>query len=237
MSAIVIVTALEMELAPLVRNWQSRSFSYEGRNFRAHEHGNQVAVAGGIGRAAATLAARAMVARYHPQLLISAGVAGALSRELKAGSLFIPNVVIDSSTATEYPAEPGNEILVTAAKISNIGEKELLRDRFHAAAVDLEAAAVAEVARQEGIGFRCVKAISDEAEFAMPPLDQFVDEEGQFHRAKFALWAALHPSRWTAIAALGRNTGRAAEALCDWLAATALTGFDPHPGEPKLSKS
>jgi adenosylhomocysteine nucleosidase len=226
MSMIAIVAALDIELAPLVRDWQSRVLSYEGREFRVHEHANQAAVAGGIGRVAATLAARAMVTRYHPQLLISAGVAGALSPELKAGSLFTPYRVIDSSNSTEYTAAAGNGILVTAGKIVNSSEKKLLRSKFHAAAVDLEAAAVAEVARQERIDFRCVKAISDEADFEMPPLGLFVDEKGQFRTAKFVLWGAFHPLRWPAIAALGRNTSRASKALCDWLARLSRTDFD-----------
>jgi len=231
MSTIAIIAALDLELAPLVRDWQSKKFSHEGRSFRVYEHENLAAVAGGIGRAAATRAARAMVARYHPQLLISAGVAGARSRELKAGSLVIPGVIVDSATGSEYVAEPGNGILVTAAKIADSAQKEILREKFHAAAVDLEASAVAEVARQEQVGFRCIKAISDEVEFEMPPLDQFVDEEGQFRKARFVFWAAIHPWRWPAIMALGRNTGRASGALCHWLARASSSDFDKGSGE------
>jgi adenosylhomocysteine nucleosidase len=227
MSTIAIVAALDRELAPLVRGWQSCLFRYEGRNFRAHQRPPLVAVAGGIGRTAATIAARAMVARYRPQMLISAGVAGGLCPDLRVGALFVPKVIIDSQTDREYRSESGSGVLVTTAVIVDSAAKRLLREKFQAWAVDMEAAAVAEVAQQERIGFRCVKAISDGPEFEMPPLNQFVDEKGQFHTAKFVLWAAFRPLRWPALMTLGRNTARAACALCNELARPSRAELEP----------
>jgi adenosylhomocysteine nucleosidase len=88
---------------------------------------------------------------------------------------------------------------------------------FHGLVVDMEAAAVAKVAAETGIGFRCVKAISDEADFVMPPLARFVDAEGNFQSGKFAAWAAVRPWEWARVITLGRKTSKAVRALCEWL--------------------
>src|SRR5262249_39491228 len=85
MSGIAIVAALERELAPFVRNWKSVSFSYSGHEFRAYEHESLVAIAGGIGRRAAEIAAKAIMAQYKPQMLISAGLAGGVAAHLEEG--------------------------------------------------------------------------------------------------------------------------------------------------------
>jgi len=217
MSIIAIIVALERELAPFVRNWKLVSFSYSGHEFRAYEHESLVAIAGGIGRRAAEIAAQAIVAQYKPQVLISAGLAGALLHSLKVGSVITPNVVVDAATGKEYRSEVGGGVLVTADEIANTTSKATLVEKFHALAVDMEAAAVAEVAQQNAIAFRCVKAISDEADFVMPPLIQFVDETGSFQNGRFMAWAALRPRQWPKVISLARNSSRASLALCDWL--------------------
>jgi adenosylhomocysteine nucleosidase len=226
MSTIVIIAALERELAPLVRTWQMRRFCHDSHSYRVHEHEDLVAVAGGIGHGAASRAAHAMIARYRPQLLISVGVAGSLHPGLKAGTVFVPNLIFNSQTEAAYLADCGSGVLVTSSEIVVGAARRGLAVKFHAAAVDMEAAAVAEAAQQQGIGFRCVKAISDEADFAMPPLDQFVDEAGQFNAAKFVLWATIRPNHWPGIVTLARNTKRAARALGAWLAKMPVNAAD-----------
>jgi nucleoside phosphorylase len=221
MNTIAIIAALDRELVPLVRSWQSRWFNHNGRRFRVYEQGNLVAVAGGIGRKAAGITARALVVQYHPRVLISAGVAGATQNDLAAGTVITPEIVFDSASGAEYRADSGSGALVTADEIADSSLKQALAARFHASAVDMEAAAVAQVAQQERIGFRCVKAISDPADLVMPPLNQFVDEQGQFRAAKFAVWAALRPRHWPGIVALARDTRRASQALCGYLEGAA----------------
>jgi hypothetical protein len=62
-----------------------------------------------------------------------------------------------------------------------------------------------------------VKAISDKADFSMPPMGQFLTATGEFQSGRFAVWAALRPWQWARIAALARNSKRATKSLCDWL--------------------
>lgn len=221
MSVTAIIAAMERELAPLVGKWQARSFSHNGRSFRVYEHGDLAAVAGGIGPGAAAVVARAMVEQYRPHVLISAGLAGALVPGLRVGSVFVPDLVIDSASGSEYTCDVGSGILVTTAEIAGTASKRVLAEKFRASAVDMEAAAIADVARQERKNFRCVKAISDEADFVMPPLNRFVDREGRFKTAQFVGWAAIHPRQWPRILTLARNTDQAIRALCDYLTSLA----------------
>src|SRR5215471_17380331 len=193
MSAVAIITALDRELHPLVDDWNSSPLHSSGRTFPCYHTGAVVAVAGGIGSSRAELAARAVMESYHPQTLVSAGLAGALIRSLKVGSIVTPNVIVDAATGTEYRSSlsgdvVGGGVLVTSEEIAGVAGKAALVERFHGLIVDMEAAGVARVAQEYNVGFRCVKAISDEFDFAMPPLNPFVDQEGNFRTGRFLAW-------------------------------------------------
>ncbi|MGC2697476.1 MAG: hypothetical protein WA738_16940 [Candidatus Angelobacter sp.] len=222
MSKIAMIAAMEREVVPLVRGWLRSTLTNGTRSFVSFEMADRVIVISGIGSKNAEIAARAALARYNPATLISVGLAGALIRSLKVGSVFTPNVVVDAADGAEYrcAGETGGVIggvLVSAEEIAGTGAKRKLVDRFHGLVVDMEAAGVARVAQEAQIGFRCVKAISDEVNFVMPPLNQFVDAEGKFYSGRFVAWAALRPWHWAKVVALGRNSNRATRALCQWL--------------------
>jgi adenosylhomocysteine nucleosidase len=229
---LAIIAALEREIQPLVRNWQRTQVVHDGRSFTCYRHEELLVLAGGIGCEAAKRAARAMVARHRPRMLVSAGFAGALILSLKVGSVIVPNVIVDGATGAEYRCNLGEGvlgggILVSAGQVAGSASKTELVKRFHALAVDMEAAGVAEVAREEQIGFRCVKAISDESDFPMPPVNRFIDGQGTFETARFARWLALRPAIWPSAIALARNSNRAAQALCDWLREKIASGLQP----------
>jgi adenosylhomocysteine nucleosidase len=134
-----------------------------------------------------------------------------------------PNVIVDAADGAEYRCAVGSDgvvgggVLVSASGIAGVEGKQKLVERFHGLVVDMEAAGVARAAQAAGTGFRCVKAISDEADFVMPPLARFVDAAGTFQSRKFALWAAVRPWQWARTLKLGRNTRKAVKALCEWL--------------------
>ena len=217
-----VITALDRELHPLVDEWTSTSLHTNGRTFPCYRTGGLIALAGGIGSKHAESAARAVIENYRPQMLVSAGLAGALIRSLKVGSIVTPNVIVDAATGTEYRCTLAGEVigggvLVTAQEVASVADKAALVDRFHGLIVDMEAAGVARVAEQFNLGFRCVKVISDEFDFVLPPLDRFVDEQGNFQTGRFAGWAALRPKYWANVVRLGRNSSRATHSLSQWL--------------------
>ncbi|HEY7404321.1 MAG TPA: hypothetical protein VIB39_12420 [Candidatus Angelobacter sp.] len=219
----VIIAAMEREVEPLVRSWRRTSLDDGGRSLIAFEGADQAIVISGMGRKNAELAARAAVARYRPALLVSAGLAGALIRSLKAGSVVTPNVAVDAADGMEYRCASadggvvGGGVLVTADEIAGADAKMKLVERFHALIVDMEAAGVAKAAQETQTGFRCVKGISDETDFVMPPLKRFVDAAGNFQSGKFVAWAAVRPWQWARVFALGKNSRKATLALCEWL--------------------
>jgi adenosylhomocysteine nucleosidase len=232
MSKTAIIAAMEREISPLVRGWQRATLPSDDRKFTAFEREGVIAVVSGIGCGNAELAARAVVTQYRPAILISAGLAGALIRSLKVGNVFTPNVVVDAADGAEYRCTADDNhvnggVLVSSGEIAGAEAKRELVNRFHGLVVDMEAAGVAKVAQQEQIGFRCVKAISDEADFAMPPMGQFLNAAGEFQSGKFVLWAALRPWQWAKIVALARNSKRATESLCNWLQKDLTSGLPP----------
>jgi adenosylhomocysteine nucleosidase len=241
-----IIAAMERELAPLVQGWKKSTLSSGGKAFTLFENDGLIAIISGIGCKNAALAARAVVEKFHPSALMSAGLAGALIRSLKVGSIFTPNVVVDASDGAEYRCVPESSrisggVLVSAAEIAGVDAKKQLVQDFHALVVDMEAAGVAKIAQASNIDFRCVKAISDEADFAMPPMGKFLGPDGNFQTAKFAAWAAVRPWQWPRVAALARNSSKATRALCGWLARNLTIGLHPEEivtlNTPELSEA
>jgi adenosylhomocysteine nucleosidase len=227
---VVIVAALERELAPLIADWELSTLEASGRSLICYEGPGAVAVFSGMGCRRSEEAARAAAKKYAPQALISVGLAGALIRSLKAGNIVLPNVLIDAASGTEYRCNFGADVIGGGVLVSNFEiamkrTKPELVECFHALVVDMEAAGVAKVAMEEDLRFRCVKAISDELDFDMPPLNQFV-ADGELETGKLMRWALSHPRYWAVLVSLGRKSRRASRALCDWLR-TNLAGNLP----------
>src|SRR5579871_3953319 len=108
MSKIAIIAAMERELAPLVRGWKKGSLTSGSREFTFFESEGLVVVICGIGCKNSELAAQAVVEQFKPAGLISVGLAGALIRSLKVGSIFTPNVVVDAADGAEYRCSVDN---------------------------------------------------------------------------------------------------------------------------------
>jgi adenosylhomocysteine nucleosidase len=219
--SVAIIAAMERELAQLTSDWELNTLHAGEQSLICHEGPGVVAVFAGVGCKRAEIAARAAVEKYSPKALVSAGLAGALIRSLKVGNLVLPNVIIDAASGTEYRCNLGGDVigggvLVSSFEIAEKHSKPELVECFHALVVDMEAAGVAKVARDYDLRFRCVKAISDELEFAMPPLNRFV-ADGVLQTGKLVRWVALRPQYWPAMIALGVNSRRASKSLCDWL--------------------
>jgi adenosylhomocysteine nucleosidase len=106
---------------------------------------------------------------------------------------------------------------VSFGSVASLEQKVKLRNSFAALAVDMEAAAVSRAAEARGVRFGVVKVISDEFDFNLPSMEQFVDGNGQFLEMRFAGFAALRPWLWPQVVRLARNSNRASRVLCDWL--------------------
>jgi adenosylhomocysteine nucleosidase len=218
---VAIVAALEREVRPLVKRWRASERQQDGRTFRFYEKDEVVVVCGGIGAEAARRAAEAIISIFRPGLIFSAGFAGALGPKLKVGDLVRPHRVIDASDGSSTMLDRGEGILVSFSSVADPAQKVRLRQAFQADAVDMEAAAVARAAHAHAIEFAVIKAVSDEANFDFPSTERFIDSNGKFSEARFALFAAVRPWLWPRVIRLARNSGRASRALAEPLAALA----------------
>lgn len=232
MARIVIVAALEREIRPLTKHWHCEKLFHEGHELSFCEGGYASIAFGGIGPEAARRAAEAAIARYSPDLVISAGIAGALTPELRVGETIFPSLVINAQDGSRHETAIklamigktplARTTLVSFAEIAGVEQKQKLGKAFAAQAVDMEAAAVAVAAQQHGLKFLAIKAISDEVEFEMPEIQRFV-RDGEFLTQRFVLHVSLRPWLWLKVARLARNTKLASENLCAWLRESALT--------------
>jgi len=209
---VAIIAALKQEISAIVRGWKFRDIEHRGKLLRFYETDRAVLVCGGIGKQAAHNAAEAAVRIYHPRVLVSAGLAGSLGN-MKLGEALFAARVVDAATDRSYTGRNGSRVLVTADRVLGLEEKHALATRLAGDAVDMEAAAVAEVAQSAGVSFLAVKAISDELEFPMPPMHRFVDAFGTFAVSRFVFHTALRPWTWPTVFRLGRDSRQAARAL------------------------
>lgn len=103
-------------------------------------------------------------------VILSCGIAGALSPELKPG-----DVVIDGDERIvewlrrAMPDAVRGRIVGGDAILASAAAKRMLRDATGGAAVDMESHVAARVAGRCGLAFGAVRAISDGAEDDLPP--------------------------------------------------------------------
>lgn len=213
---IAIVAALEYEVKAGLKNWRINEREHAGRVFKFYETERAVLVCSGIGPEPARRATEAAISLYKPMLVVSIGFAGALDPQLRVGSLFTPRTVVDAGDGSSVGTGVGNGVLVSFAEVASTDQKANLATAFAAQAVDMEAAAVARGAKARGVRFGAVKAISDERDFVMPPIQRFI-QDGQLQYGKFALFAAAQPWLWPTVILLALNSWRASKTLCSWL--------------------
>jgi hopanoid-associated phosphorylase len=141
--------------------------------------------------------------------LISWGTAGGLAPGLNPGDLLLPTIVravagqewrcdetwriqIASRIGFDLPAQSGMQ-LSTDEAVSSPADKQ----RMHAGnamAVDMESAAIGEVANSSEIPFIVIRAICDPAHCAVPPTAlAAIDAEGRFRPWSFARSLLTHP--------------------------------------------
>ncbi len=206
---IAVVAAMRVELAPLLRG--VRALRVDG--VELFELAEAVIGIGGIGAKFARHAAEVVNKYARPNVLLSAGIAGAVSGTLSIGDVCQVREVVDAATGLRYSTTGGDWVLVTAQDVIDADRKHELRTTFGADLVDMEAAAVAQVARGHSVEFACLKSIFDDAESAMPPLGRFIDAHGRFATGRFLIYVGLHTRWWSALRKFKENSELAAANL------------------------
>ena len=209
-----MIAATHQEIRPLVRGWKRQVRDYAGTRFTFFEGDRAVAVASGMGPERGRRACEAVIALYAPGEVISVGFAGALDRTLRVGDVFTPRSVIDSRDGSRTDTHTGKGSLISFTSVAHREQKARLAEAYDAIAVDMEGASVAQGAEKHNLPYRAVKAISDEVDFELPPVERFITHDGRFRVAAFIAFASVRPWLWASIYRLARNSSRAAESLC-----------------------
>jgi adenosylhomocysteine nucleosidase len=136
------------------------------------EAGRAARLSGAEARRAETMAR--ILADEGAEMLVSIGLAGALSPALRPGDLVLPSAVIDEQgarlEAASLPDEcQSGDLLGADHIIDGPAAKSRLLSATGAVAVDMESHAVARVAAGRGIRFVIIRAIADPATQALPP--------------------------------------------------------------------
>ncbi len=204
MGPIGIVAALQAEAHTL-----GSARRHGPRLMRLHD-GALLAISG-IGAEAAARAARAL-GDAGATGLVSWGLAGALDPALEAGDLVLPHTVITPDAAriqtssdwrdqlaakiaraAQFSVSDG-PLLTSAAPIDTVAAKaEALRTTL-AVAVDMESAAVAQVAADRALPFIAVRTIVDTAADPLPQAVLAASRAGQVRIWRLARELALAPS-------------------------------------------
>jgi adenosylhomocysteine nucleosidase len=223
MTRVAIIAAMPGELKPLTCGWRhQRRNGVDLWSWRS-DQGEWIAACAGAGvdRAAKAFAE---VEKLGPvTTVLSTGWAGALRVELVPGQAYDVSTVIDASTGERFIAAgpPNDCLLVTSPRVADVPEKQRLASTYEAALVDMEAAAVARLARMRGIPFYCIKGISDGYSDQLPDFNRFISPVGQFKLTRFVVFALLRPWYWYALIRMGENSREAArniaQSLLDFL--------------------
>lgn len=219
MTRVAIIAAFPGELKPLVRGWPHNTRN--GVEFWAQRNSEEewIAACAGAGLNAATRAFAAVEDGGPVDLLLSVGWAGALNNEISTGKAYNLAGVIDVRTGERFHCEAGagDLWLATSPVVAGYAEKKRLASTYNAALVDMEAAAVARLAKMRDIPFYCIKGVSDGFTDKLPDFNRFISRGSQFRLARFVFFAFLRPWLWPALMRMGDNSRKASQSIAESL--------------------
>lgn len=211
--------------------------------FQGHLNGLPLAlVQGGVGRKNAVKATNCLLKSIKVDLLISAGVAGGIRHGLKVGDLVVAESV-GHSNQSDFDGEElqlesdfvcqkevvrlarqlsnrlgtkchfGN-LLTVDKVISHASTKKRIGEQNSFVAVEMESAAVAEIAYRKGVEFAAIRSISDDIDDNLHlDYDSIMSDEGKVKVTSVALEVMKNPKKLALLRRLNKQTKIAAKSL------------------------
>jgi adenosylhomocysteine nucleosidase len=188
-----------------------------GRWLRLNE--NTLTCLSGVGPGKAAAAASGLI-EQGCNALVSWGCAAAISAELKAGDLIVPERVLSATgEAFETDCEWRSDVLerladrkgvhagaITEARtlVATAADKRSLRNQTGAVALDMESAAIARIAARQNIPFMTIRAVADPACMDLPkPVAIALNPDGDVRLALLLALTACNPGSIPGLVRLG----------------------------------
>jgi adenosylhomocysteine nucleosidase len=182
--------------------------------------------------------------------LVSTGFCGALDPALKALDIFVANQILSQPNSKLPIAVHVGQAILPAAGIpagldhagskaggrqeclphkllsldrvvSTVAEKRELYATSGACAIEMEAAGVAEKAKEYDLPFYCIRVVTDTAAESFPlDFNRMRDASGRFSRTKIIAAALRRPRVFPKLIELNKRCKLASEALGDFIADT-----------------
>ena len=224
---IAVTFALPAESSDFIRRLQDRKSSSGGINLVAgfFYRKDVVVLHTGAGAVVARERIATFLDEHSPDLLISAGFAGALTDELKVGDLLLAK---NFSTPALLPAAEaalsGSGVhigtLTTAETTLHLShEREAVARSTGAVAVDMETAIVAEACAASTVPMLSLRVVSDSTAlpFPAPPSVLFDLQRQKTNLTKLCFYLARHPTTVGRLIAFARRITVVRRSLADAL--------------------
>jgi nucleoside phosphorylase len=225
---IAITFALPAESSDFVRLLENRGgVSREGvETIRGHLHGKSlVVVHTGVGQKISRERMETVLRRERFEYLISSGFAGALDKDLKVGHLLVadnfssPRLLSSPKLALADDRTFLGKLQTVPRMIETVEERESLKQKTGAAAVDMETEFVAEVCAAHDLPMLSLRAISDTASEPFPAPAHVLFDVAKQKTDFFRLGSYLltHPGAFVRLNAFRERVAVARKALADAL--------------------
>lgn len=214
----------------------------EQKSFRFSNSADLRVAQSGAGAANAGRAAAGILAAYNDAkpALIVCGFGGALTPAMRPGDLFVAESIVDATEGLDYPRErltPDTQltqiaaeqritgarlhkgVLVTANRVLvTAHEKREWSRRTGASAVDMETAAAALVAINNGARWIAVRVITDDSEHDLPlDFNTLTGSDGNVSMFRLTMAAAIRPWSLPGMIRLGKASSLAGRNLAVFL--------------------
>ncbi len=196
-----------------------------------------VVILSGAGRQNAARATEILIEGHRPRRVVSAGLAGGLSPELKRNDILVADRLLSidgedmpialppalSATASRPDVHRG-PLLTVNRMVRLPSDKKSLFQQHSASAVDMETFAVAKVCRRLQVPFSSIRVINDTAEETLPrDVERLLEQKGGAARLGAAVGAAWRrPASLKDMYQLRENALVASDRLAKFLADTTF---------------
>ncbi|MCA1596243.1 MAG: hypothetical protein LC772_07445 [Chloroflexi bacterium] len=213
-------------------------------SFRASLNDHKIIVlVAGIGAAAASRGATALVHEDGVDWLVSAGVCGGLWEGLRLRDVLQAAAVLDENgrwwcaapliSTDNRKASPRVDLVDArlysmSSVLQTAKGKREVRGLTGADAVDMESAAIAALAAEIGIRYSALRCISDASDDSLPlDFSRYIDASGHLRVFSLLLGAAVRPWMFPGLMRLGERTKQASMRLAEVLASAIRASSFP----------